>query len=320
MKRSLFKRLPLLFATMTTLGTTNIEAAEQSAPPKKEPAKAVHVDRHANDRATFVSVYKDLCLDFEGDFPAIYWDHGNIALPGGVKMDPNQKMTVRKITSLDGSRIPVKSYKKEIKDNMLLMADKGVLPPAYKNKFKIELVQLDAGTLNKSNIPDFGDTSFTNTVYYVPAAQRTESHKKAINKHLKMAEDWMGADRFYNLPVARQVVVVDMLYVLGPQKFKTSKFAKAVLANDWVTALRESYTKNDKNKRRHTARKLMTFWGSNKLMPAGLPSAYTDVKSALGQGEANLAKKINAVLEATANDNQQRFIRTAAMKQQGLNK
>ena len=343
MKSTFTKRMLLALATITTLGSAELKAATPSAP-KKEPAKSAHVDTHSNDRESFANNYKALNFDFEGDFPAIYWDHGNVAGPGGVKLDTKKTITVRKITSLEGDRIPVKSYKAKEKKYMAQMAD-GILPAAYKGKFKIELVKLNLGTLNKSNIPDFGDNSFTNTVYYVPSTPRQQYHDQAIQDHLKVAEDLFGADRFYNFPLARQVVIVDMIYPLR-NNFKDSKFGKAVMATDWdgpnadepnltnkQVAMREAWASlmergtvdKDGNPvgippRRWAARRYLLDKGTSSLLPQSVPSVQTIAES-LPVGETKLAGYIHNVLSATATNNQERAIKaTVFSTQRGLKK
>ena len=330
MKSRMIKKLLLIASTVTTLGGAQLAPAQPTQ--TSAPAKTVRIDRHAKDRETFIDVYKALNLDFEGDFPAIYWDHGNIAAPGGVKLDPKKTITARKITSLTGARIPVKSYRSSVQRDMNSMAE-GVLPPAYKGQFKIELVKLNLGTLNKSNIPDFGDTSFTNAVYYVASAQRREYQQDAITEHLKIAEDLFGVDRFYSLPLARQVAIVDMIYPLR-DNFKNSKFGKAVLASNWLgpnadepnltnkqVAMREAWaSKEEKNKRRHIARKLLLAWGDERLLPKNLDNVYADIAQNLPAGETKLAEFVGAVLGANADINEQRIIAAQVAKQPGLKK
>lgn len=325
MKSNLIKRVLLTAATMTTLGTVAPSIATPVAAPKT-PTKTALADSYEQKRSSFLDVYKDLNLDFEGDFPAIYWDHGNIAAPGGVKLNPNQTIKVQKITSINGALIPVVSYKTKDKQNMSQMAE-GILPSAYKGQFKIELVSLKVGTLNKSNIPAYGDTSFTNTVYYVPSAQRTQYHDDAIKEHLKIAEDLFGVSRFYSLPLARQVAIVDMIYPLK-NKFKDSKFGKAVLAKDWngpnadeptltnkQVAIREAWaSKAEQNKRRHLARKLLLEWGDESLSRKDLPKIYKEVAQTLPAGEHQLAQYVEDVLEANVKENEQHILVHVAQK------
>lgn len=330
MRTNLIKRFLATAATMATLGAAVPSMAKPTASPQKA-TQTASVDAHAQDRADFLKNYTDLNLDFEGDFPAIYWDHGNIAGPGGVKLDKTKTITVRKITSLNGSRIPVISYKAKEKAAMASMAE-GVLPPAYKKQFKIELVQLKVGTLNKSNIPNYGETSFTNTVYYVPSNQRKTMHEDAIEAHLKIAEDLFGADRFYQLPLARQIAIVDMIYPLH-NKFATTKFGKAVLASDWMgmnadephltnqqVAMREAWASLDeKDHRRHLLRKFLLQQGTSSLLPANVPSVEEIAKS-LPAGETKLAMHAHNILSATATNNQQRIIFEKALQKRGLEK
>ena len=324
MQTNLIKRFLATAATMATLGAAVPSMAKPTASPQKA-TQTAPVDAHAQDRADFLKNYTDLNLDFEGDFPAIYWDHGNIVGPGGVKLDETKTITVRKITSLNGSRIPVVSYKTKEKALMASMAE-GVLPPAYKKQFKIELVQLKVGTLNKSNIPNYGETSFTNAVYYVPSSQRKTMHKDAIEAHLKIAEDLFVADRFYNFPLARQIAIVDMIYPLR-NKFATSRFGKAVLAPDWLgknadeprltnqqVAMREAWASLDeKNHRRHLVRKFLLQHGTSSLLPENVPSVEEIAKS-LPAGEKELARHTYSILSSTASNNQQRIIFEIALQ------
>lgn len=340
------KRILLALTTMTTMSASELKAS--SPAPKAPPVKTKHIDPNDSARETFVSNYKALNFDLEGDFPAIYWDHGNVTAPGGVKLDTKNAKPVHvyKITSLNGDPIPVKSYKSGVKKNMLQMAE-GTLPPEYKNKFKIEEVDLNLSTLNKSNLPDVSDNSYTNAVYFVPPEKREQYHDRAIREHLKEAEDLFkpNVNRFYQLPFARQVVIVDMVYVLR-DKIKNSRFLKAILAKNWngpnvskpkltnkQVAMREAWASNkergtvDKKgdpvgipPRRFAARRYLLDKGSASLMPKDVPSVETISKS-LPPGERDLAEHLRSVLVVTALNNQQQFIRTAALNtKQGLKK
>ncbi len=320
MKKS-FIRLPLIFAAATTLNVGELKAADSA--PKEPKGVTTAVDNHAEDRQKLIDAYIDLNLDFEGDFPALYWDHGeqknkgHVAGPGGVRLDGYHSLTVYKITPLDNRSICVKSYRKKDKEVMASMA-KGIVPKKYKGRVKIEQVTIDPSKLKQKDIPDRTDSSFSKSVYFVPPAQRAIFHKQAIEKHIRLAETIFGTDFFYSLPIARQAVVTDMVYLFG-HKIKGTKFAKAILAKDWngpnaeepkftnkEIARREACTAKGRNQRRHRACDMLLAYGMDTLSLKNIPVIKSDIVQFLPEGETALAERTLNVLSVNARINDER--------------
>ena len=329
------KRMPRLLATVSLMtGLAGTAPATAEAVQEGTPITA-HADQHARQREIFLNSYKDLNLDFEGDFPAFYWDHGedkskgHVAAPGGVRVDPNQSLWVFEVSSADGTSIPVKSYKAEVKEQMAEMAE-GRLPEELEGVYEMEMVELNLGTLNRSNIPDRLDRTSDKPLYYVPEKARRAFQRQGVEEHLKTAEKIFGPGRFYSFPLARQIAILDMIYPLN-NSFETSEFCKAVKAADWdgpnatepnltnrEMAIREAWASSEERgnfdaktkepvgtiPRRYAARRLLLTYGTEDLTTEALPGLSKIIRASLPEGEEVLASHLDRIflMQATINE------------------
>ena len=331
-------RFLAIFSLMT--GLSGVAPAASVAVQTKTPVPA-NIDQYAQQRENLLNLYKDLNLDFEGDFPAFYWDHGedaakgHVAAPGGVRVNSNQDMWVFEITSADGTPVPVKSYNAEVQAQMAEMAE-GRLPEELEGVFEIEMVNLNLGKLNRSNIPDRLDSTSSKPVYYVPEAARRAFQRQGMEEHVKVAERIFGPKLFYSLPIARQITTLDMIYPLN-NAFEDTEFCKAMKADDWdgpnatepgltngEMVIRESWAsgaergKFDKKTkepigqilRRYGSRRLLNKWGTKDLSADQLEEISQDIRATLPPGEDALAGHLDHIFLVQVEFNEQEKTQT----------
>ena len=312
----LLKKLSMLalqVGAASTLQATQ-PANTQNAGAQRAPAITAPFDRHAFEREQLVTTYAPLNADFEGMFPALYDDHGEIAGPGGVHLDPKTVLTCQKLTPLNPN-IPVTviSYKKAIRDELDEMAA-GRLPQRLKGIYALEEVTITVGDLNIKDLPKQGVKTHPKAVYLMSLADRNKYHLQAVREHLQRVEkSFGGADNFYSMPFLIQAVALDLGYTRGLENMKCGrallqmnldapspeipgKTNRQVLFDEAYTSSKEH------NARRHRIRQ---FFTDKKSLFAELPEEdqkndRSALIAVLGPGEIHLIDLAIAVADVAA--------------------
>ena len=314
---SFLRKLSALAASIGA--AASLQAAQPAAKASSDaqhPTTASHTDKHTLERESLIYTYAPLNLDFEGDFPFLYNDHGAIAAPGGVHLNPNVTLKLWKLVPINpNTSVTVKSYISSVRRDMAEMAE-GRLPKKFQKLYTLQQEDVRIADLNIDTLPKQEDKTHTGVVYMMSAADRNLYHLQAIREHLHRVEkSFPSVDAFYNMPFVLQVVALDLGYT---RKLEGMKCGRAILRlnldaqnpefpnkTNRQVLKDEAYTSSkEKDARRHILRKALV--DAEKLLPNDLPAAYATLLQNLPAGENKLADLGYAVMVVNANQNLQK--------------
>ena len=199
--------------------------------------------------------YRPFCEQLEGNLPYCYYGKtGKVTVGCGVHVKDFkgvQNLTVLKVTPKKGKKFTLDNL-----DRLQKIADSNWQNPKTKKIFpeveKVERVQVKDCV---GKCPKNTDKKWDKALLLMPQGTLKKINEGAIQFHVKNAYECHP--NLFSLSPSLQLVIVDLIYNLGYEKYKTGfpKFQEAVRKNDLWQAKKESAIKD--NPRRTDAHSIL---------------------------------------------------------------
>ncbi len=218
---------------------------------EKDPTPIIQQVKSDSDK--LCKMYMPLCEQLEGNIPFCYEEKDSATIGCGVHFKDFKSLdnlTAVKISLKNGKSLSLRNLKK-----MTKMANADWKNPKTFLEFP-EVASVKNVKLKdcKGDLPDPRNKAWKKDLFLIPKATLETANTYASNFCIQKAKELHP--NLFQLPPSAQMVVVDLIYNLGFNKYKKTypKFQKAIRQGDFKAAKNECKTGNT---RRDTVRSLL---------------------------------------------------------------